>query len=36
MFSRRDVVEVMIRMVLVSGGGDKQLQREEVLATVRR
>lgn len=35
MFSSRDVVEVMIRMVLVSGG-DKQLQREEVLATVRR
>lgn len=34
MFFGRDVEEVMIRMVLVSGGG-KQLEREEVLSMVR-
>lgn len=33
-FSGRDVEEVMIRMVLVSGGG-KQMEREEV-SMVRR
>ncbi len=36
MFSGRAEEEVMIRMVLVSGGGGKKLEREEVLSMVRR